>query len=253
MQLRCIAMACLAMCACLVQSQDYCRAELCPVNTTHIGCRNRGNFSRSCPPDAARLDIHEAARKQVVHAHNTLRQKWASGGGDTVSRSACRMATISWDQELARLAELNTRQCLLEHDKCHNTLKYRNSGQNLYMAGFAGIIPSSVERILKRAMDDWAAEGSDITREQLQAFHLSGADITHFAVMVSEANVAVGCAVTRFKQQNFHHFLVACNYGTGNELNKPVYSSCSVAGSGCQTKANPQYPALCSQDEQIQF
>ncbi|XP_022222832.2 antigen 5 like allergen Cul n 1 [Drosophila obscura] len=252
MQLRCIAVVCIALGAYRVESQDYCRTELCPVDTVHIGCRNRGSFSRSCPADAARLDIDEAAQNQLLHAHNTLRQKWASSGG-TVPRSACRMATISWDPELARLAELNARQCLLEHDKCHNTQKYRKSGQNLYMAGFAGIIPSAVDRILKRAIDDWAAEGNDITAEQLQAFHLGGPDITHFAVMANEANVAVGCAVTRFKRQGFHHFLVACNYATGNTLHKPVYSSCSVAGSGCQTKANPQYPALCSKEEQIQL
>ncbi|SPP78380.1 antigen 5 like allergen Cul n 1 [Drosophila guanche] len=252
MQLRCMAVMCLALGACLVDSQDYCRPELCPVDTLHIACRNRGDFSRSCPADATRLDIDEAARKQLVDAHNTLRQKWASGGG-TVRRAACRMATISWDPELARLAELNARQCLLEHDKCHNTHKYRQSGQNLYMAGFAGIIPSAVERILKRATDDWAAEGNDITAEQLQAFHLSGPDVTHFAVMANEANVAVGCAVTRFKRQGFHHFLVACNYATGNTLRKPVYSACSAAGGACQTKANPQYSALCSKEEPLQF
>lgn len=44
---------------------------------------------------------------------------------------AARMATVSWDETLAYLAELNTRQCNMEHDKCRATDRYIYSGQNL--------------------------------------------------------------------------------------------------------------------------
>lgn len=41
------------------------------------------------------------------------------------------MTTMSWDNTLAYLAELNTRQCAMNHDSCRSTDKYIYSGQNL--------------------------------------------------------------------------------------------------------------------------
>lgn len=44
-----------------------------------------------------------------------------------------------WSDELAFLAQLNTRQCKMSHDACRNTNSFRYSGQNLgAMATSAG-------------------------------------------------------------------------------------------------------------------
>lgn len=34
---------------------------------------------------------------------------------------AVRMATVTWDQNMADLASLNARACTFQHDKCRNT------------------------------------------------------------------------------------------------------------------------------------
>lgn len=48
---------------------------------------------------------------------------------------ARRMAQMIWNDDLAFLAHLNTRQCRMSHDACRNTNDFRFSGQNLGSMG----------------------------------------------------------------------------------------------------------------------
>lgn len=105
----------------------------------------------------------------VIEAHNAVRQKWASGKGN-LRVKACRMATVQWDNELSILASYNLQQCKMEHDKCHNTYKYRNSGQNLFYKSMMGGNPPTVDEILKEAIEEWASEGRFIDEEMLAAY-----------------------------------------------------------------------------------
>ena len=56
----------------------------------------------------------------LLNAHNDKRNLIASGSV-TGFKPAVRMATMVWDNELGALAELNTKQCAMKHDSCHNT------------------------------------------------------------------------------------------------------------------------------------
>lgn len=126
------------------------------------------SFDSNCPEDASLLDVNEDIENLLVTAHLKVRQQWASGQGN-IDVKACRMATLSWDSELASLAELNVKQCKMEHDECHNTDKYRSSGQNLYISGFKGGSPSFAQ-IAQDAVDSWASEGSHVTAEYLASY-----------------------------------------------------------------------------------
>lgn len=87
-------------------------------------------FSEECPSKSYLVNITDELKEYIVHAHNKRRNLVA--GGDVPNHdAACRMGTMQWDPELARLATLNVMQCKMEHDKCHNTLKYPMSGQNI--------------------------------------------------------------------------------------------------------------------------
>ncbi|KAH8395610.1 hypothetical protein KR222_003311, partial [Zaprionus bogoriensis] len=233
---------------------EYCDESLCPSGTSHIACNNDGSFSSSCPESATLLDIDQPARDTLLTAHLEVRQKWASGEGDVDSK-ACRMASISWNSELAKLAELNVKQCVMEHDACHNTAEFKYSGQNLYTTGYKGGTPPNLLDILKQAVTDWAKEGRYATADYLASYPANyvGPDIGHFTIVANERNVAVGCAASNYVSNGYITFLVACNYATSNFLEQPVFEACSEAASGCQSGTNSQYLALCTLDEKIDY
>lgn len=67
--------------------------------------------------------------------------------------------------------------------------------------------------------------------------------------MVNDKNNAIGCAMTRFKESNFHYRYLVCNYGFTNVLDQPVYKRGS-AGSNCE-KRHSVYEGLCSTDQVV--
>lgn len=127
------------------------------------------SFASDCPQDAALLDIDQDVEDLFVKAHLEVRQKWASGKGD-IDVKACRMPTLSWNSELASLAELNVKQCKMKHDQCHNTAQFKASGQNLYTSGFKGGSPPTLSQIAQDAVDSWASEGKHVTAEYLASY-----------------------------------------------------------------------------------
>lgn len=73
----------------------------------------------------------------ILKAHNTKRNRVAMGQ-EPPFLSAQRMAQMVWDDQLAFLAELNTKSCMIKHDACRNTPTIRYSGQNLASMGTTG-------------------------------------------------------------------------------------------------------------------
>ena len=73
-----------------------------------------------CDSGKKQIKITDAMKQQFFNAHNEKRNGIASG---SVARfgPAVRMATVVWSDEMAALAELNTKQCEMEHDKCRAT------------------------------------------------------------------------------------------------------------------------------------
>ena len=66
------------------------------------------------------MPVTDNLQKMFVDGHNEKRNLIASGSVAGFG-PAKRMASVVWCPELASLAELNTKQCVMEHDKCHNT------------------------------------------------------------------------------------------------------------------------------------
>lgn len=76
--------------------------------------------------------------------------------------------------------------------------------------------------------------------------------IGHFTIVANDRNIAIGCAASNYvNKDGFDTYLVACNYATTNFEGEPVYKACDEAASDCTTGTNPDYPALCSADEDI--
>lgn len=232
------------------QNTDYCSADICRAGITHIACRHTGQFSSACPSSARMVNLDDKLKKAIVNAHNTKRNLIA-GGGDERHDPACRMATMQWDEELAKIAAYNVRQCKMAHDKCRNTNKFKYSGQNLAWMGFMG--STKDVDMLTKAVNMWYDEVKDSRMEYINKYpkSYSGPAIGHFTVMVADRNIRVGCAAATYPEpgQPYNAYLVACNYATTNMMDHPIYASCPKATTGCTTGPNKNFPNLCSPNE----
>lgn len=63
------------------------------------------------------VDMTEDRKNALLHIHNKHRNEIALG---TVLNynSAANMLSVSWDNELEKLCQLNVKQCSMTHDRC---------------------------------------------------------------------------------------------------------------------------------------
>lgn len=80
-------------------------------------------FGPSCSANAEVIPITPEIADAIVAVHNKWRNQQALGQTPNYE-PAVRMATMTYDDELAQLAELNVRTCEFEHDSCTNTGNY---------------------------------------------------------------------------------------------------------------------------------
>ncbi|XP_011295896.2 antigen 5 like allergen Cul n 1-like [Musca domestica] len=229
---------------------NYCKSGLCPTGQTHIACNNTGKFYSSCSKDAAMVQIGPNLQKFIVNQHNNKRNLIA-GGKVAKFKPACRMATMKWDAELAKIASYNVRQCKMEHDKCRNTQKYKFAGQNLAWRSYTGT--PNKQQLIKAAINAWYSEYKNTKWTQIQSYpsNYKGPAIGHFTALMGERNIAVGCAASTYSTQGVKYktFLVACNYATTNMIGSPIYTGCARATAKCKAGKNSKYPNLCAPKE----
>lgn len=114
---------------CLVKSEeiDWCNMQNCVANT-HIACNNNGvrtYFNIFCSKDNEgfllqswypqcvdqyEIPLSDSDKQLIVDEHNKNRNKIAFGQIPGFS-TALRMGRLSWNDTLAWLAGLNTKQC----------------------------------------------------------------------------------------------------------------------------------------------
>ncbi|XP_055842790.1 antigen 5 like allergen Cul n 1-like [Episyrphus balteatus] len=235
----------------LAKTQDYCARSLCN-GLRHIGCGNSGGFSTYCSPDRREIQMTPQFINSILNRHNQNRDVIASGRLRGY-RSAPRMATMMWDNELAMLAGMTARTCKFEHDQCRNTYRFQYSGQNLAANWSGAPFTNSVLETVLPMIDSWWAEHKDANMRVMQNYpQYPSAMFGHFTVMSVEYNNAVGCAVTTYKDrqmQNYNTLLLVCNYGKSNMYGNRIYEEGRTA-SKCSSGTNPFFRALCSVSEQ---
>ncbi|XP_055297429.1 antigen 5 like allergen Cul n 1-like [Sitodiplosis mosellana] len=224
----------------------WCDPKLCSGGQKHVACMS-GNpqWAPSCD-DPEQIKMTPKLKRIILEEHNKLRNQQALGQTSGY-KAATRMATMTWDDTLASLAELNTLQCEMEHDKCRNTYEFTLAGQNLAENGDK----TGVE-IARWApgywFEEWSlAESSDIT-EYKRLSNDQGDWIAHFTQIVKDSAHKVGCGISKFNEGKRRKSLIVCNYSIANISKKPTYTVGSAA-SGCKTGSNPDFAGLCSVNE----
>ncbi|EDW86489.1 uncharacterized protein Dwil_GK14741 [Drosophila willistoni] len=234
------------------QTSNYCDKALCGTSK-NIACNNNGAWSSNCPkrPAPVAVTFNAAEKATILDKHNTMRNTLASGKLSGY-KAAKRMATMRWNDELAKLAALNTKQCEMKHDECRNTNQFRASGQNIAFFGYSGTANSGISNawLASTSIDMWWNEYKDCKQAYMDKYPsgYSGPQIGHFTGMSLEKNTDMGCAAAKYVQNGFNMYLMTCNYATTNYVGLPVYES-GTAASGCTKGKNYKYTSLCSESE----
>lgn len=152
------------------------------------------NFSEICNEPETLL-LNQTHKDLIVFYHNFVRAIIASG--DFLDfPGASRMGQMVWNDELANIATLNTKQCKLKHDICRNTgMKYfenlnlishyikmiwkfkipiqtesfHHSGQNIAKVMTTGNFSSPIEDTIVLSISHWVGEYERINSSYIAA------------------------------------------------------------------------------------
>lgn len=79
-----------------------------------------------------------------------------------------------WNDELAKLAEYNTRTCLYSHDDCRATEQYRHAGQNIARKSKPNNITVEVTRAIQDLTNKWWQEYVDTNQTVVDSYRKVG-------------------------------------------------------------------------------
>lgn len=232
---------------------QYCDLKSCR-GKTHIACQFNGTWAPKCPENAKIIDLPKTLKTYIVTTHNGWRNKIALGTQKGF-KAAIQMATMKWDEELAKLASYNVKQCVMKHDACRNTEKLKFVGQNL--ARRATTLPfGDVKEFINKSISEmWYGEIKYAKQADIdkccRKYNKTEQTVDHFLQIVNESSTRVGCAYAEYTVNNiFNTTLFACNYSRTLIRGQPIYRKGKKV-SGCKTGRNPKYYGLCSVNEKI--
>ncbi|XP_065365457.1 antigen 5 like allergen Cul n 1-like [Calliphora vicina] len=225
---------------------DYCSANLCRNGKKHIACKNNGKFAAVCKNPKI-IQITTALRTQIVNKHNELRNKIAQGFDKFPT--AERMAAMVWNNELAKLAEYNVKQCKMSHDQCRNTKDFPYAGQNIATSTWRGM-QKTVTQVIDTHIKNWFNEYKDCPVDIIKSYSKpkSGKAIGHFTAMVQDKSTHVGCAILRHNKNGSIQQIMTCNYAHTNINAAAVYRQGPTA-SKCTSGTHKKFTSLCSSSE----
>lgn len=211
-------------------------AGYCAISSSHELCQH----SQPCASSAGmKVGVNSADKNNILEMHNTLRAKVAKGQESGLP-SAANMRKLTYDDELAKIAQAHANKCVFSHD-CNDCRKAKNGrfafvGQNIYM-GMSSQKDNSAE--WRKATQSWYDEVKDFRSSQVSKFPNGGPVIGHFTQVIWAETSKVGCGFSMYKKDGWFTKLYVCNYGVGgNMLGNPVYkqgATCSQcpAGTSC--------------------
>jgi hypothetical protein len=202
----------LAISVSLSNEKNYCSSTLCPKGVKHIACGHLKQFNNNCPKDAKTIIINDYQKKLFVDTHNSLRNEIALGVSK-VFKSAAKMLSMSWDDELANLALLNVMQCKAEHESCNSTPEFHHVGQNIAIRvnQFPWDDFNSINRAIVKAINNWFNEIKMANQNDIDKCCRRTDIVGHFTQIVQENAHRIGCAISQFSENRMFTTLITCN------------------------------------------
>jgi hypothetical protein len=139
----------------------------------------------------------------------------------------------------------------MKHDLCRSTKDYKYAGQNLAYRANSGEF-ETLNLLIEKVIKGWYDEVENAAPSDIEKCcdSASGKTIGHFTQVVTDRAKQVGCAIARYTEKEWKTTIVACNYAFTNLIGSKVYTT-GITASKCETGINPDFPALCSENELI--
>jgi len=240
------------------QTQDYC------VNDTnsfdkHTMCKYPSEgISAECSRNRNGMSLPTNYQDQqiVVEKHNEYRTTvalgWEKSGAPGPQPMASNMNELSWDPELAKVAQRWADQCIPKHDQRRQVDRFQ-VGQNVYEFVTTG---PATKPDYAAAIKGWYDEVELYPNYDVANFKSvenRGKEIGHYTQVLWAETHSVGCGAVSYKEGNQNKWKIVCNYGpAGNWFGQEVYmkgpvcSRCSESRDSCTKSKGAQYAALCS-------
>nr|CAD7256849.1 unnamed protein product [Timema shepardi] len=189
----------------------------------------------------------QTEKDDIVNEHNRLRNIVALGeesrGNPGPQPSAANMRKMSWNEELAKIAQRWVDQCIGGHDACRNTDRYyvgqnsftsmsSNGGSKFNKSSSVGVFFSEVTSFNNGGVDKFTFSSST----------------GHYTQLVWADTHLVGCGSISFPSGSWNKNQLVCNYGPGgNMVGASVYQEgkpCSKCPEG--TKCDAKDTGLCA-------
>jgi len=231
---------------------NYCKK----VSKQHQLCGKQG-VKEACLntlQDGLPHEVPEDVQAAILAKHNQLRSKVALGNQWNQPHAA-NMEKMTWDKELARIAQAYANKCITGHDcacdcacdqgcdhGCHDVKKKRfeQVGQNVYRSWqtFAGYSPDTSNNF-EEGVDLWFNEHERYPSSAVSSYDpaesTDGQAVGHYTQLVWATTSRLGCGFVMWeapegwtspggKWFKAYYKYTVCNYGPGgNMLGAPIY------------------------------
>ncbi|EZA55693.1 Venom allergen [Ooceraea biroi] len=201
---------------------NYCNLASCR-GKMHTMCAYTSSAPGPNCQQAHDAGLTNSEKDLIVRKHNELRQRVASGqetrGSPGPQPPASNMQDLTWDDELATIAQRWANQCIYKHDKCRNVERYQ-VGQNIARSSATGMEPAGVGEMI----DDWYNEVALFDNSLVSSYQFS-MDTAHYTQMVWATTAKIGCGRIKYKnERGWDTNFFVCNYGpSGNWKGKKMY------------------------------
>ncbi|XP_017846840.2 allergen Tab y 5.0101 [Drosophila busckii] len=227
----------------------YCSKEYCSIpGAKHVACGKEKNYlGPKCEVDAEVADLTDI-NEVIVFRINELRTLVARGGFNGFT-AAARMGTLTWNKELADIAEYNVRKCSMHKDRCRNTKNHQKVGQLVAYRGLKGSTPVIID-ILNDLLNLWFSEQTATTMNDIANYNgPDGKPKNGFLQLILEGATSVGCAALQQAKNGWLQTFFTCNFENAPVAGKPIFTTANTAGEGCILGKHPKHVHLCSEKE----
>ncbi|XP_048767633.2 cysteine-rich venom protein Mr30-like [Ostrea edulis] len=205
-------------------AQDKCEPRFTVIEN-HSACLNKSD-------EVGSSGVTEVEKKEILDTHNLLRSQ--------VNPPAKNMMKMSWDNDVALVAQKWAENCDLKHDgKYQRRIPGRfSAGQNLLWSEF---------RIT------WNVTIYALYVSEVSKFTYGGPNppgVGHYTQIVWADSIKVGCGYAHCQTKGLHYYV--CNYSPGgNSYNMQPYkngTSCADCPNRCENNLCDCDGVVCEND-----
>eukprot|EP00092_Neocalanus_flemingeri_P038610 GFUD01042039.1.p1 GENE.GFUD01042039.1~~GFUD01042039.1.p1 ORF type:complete len:247 (+),score=59.85 GFUD01042039.1:103-741(+) len=205
--------------------------------------------SKECAAKTLVKGFTQAGKDLLVKTHNELRQKVAAGLETNGNQpKASNMQKISWNNELAEIAQRFVDQCTFGHDKVRDLCDGTYAGQNAFMGYGSEETQDEVMAKVDKPVTAWYSE----VEKPFDSSHINPFKWTegtgHYTQVVWADSHQVGCGLVNYKDGPWYATIMNCNYAVGGNM---AESTMYKVGEGCSdcpagTTCDSTFDKLCA-------